>query len=250
MRIQAIADQLRTAKRVLFITGAGISQDSGVPTYRGVGGLYEDRDVESGLRIEEILSGTMFARNPALTWRYIAEIEAACRNAAPNLAHTTIAELETPDRTVWVLTQNVDGLHQRAGSSNVIDIHGHVYTLFCPAEACTFRKHVQSYVDLAIPPCCPTCHTIIRPDVVLFEELLPETRIRTLARELETGFDMVFSIGTSSLFPYIVGPVLEAAKAGVPTVEINPSTTSISGIVNHHVEMRAAAAMKEIRAAL
>ncbi len=233
---------------MLFVTGAGISADSGIPTYRGVGGLYEDRTVEARYTIEELLSGTTFRREPALTWRYLAEIELACRGCLPNAAHAAIAALESDAREVWVITQNVDGLHHRAGSSNVIDIHGHVYSLYCPR--CDYRDEVEDFSRLAVPPPCPECGAIIRPDVVLFEEMLPVVKVQTMAAELRRGFDLVLSIGTSSLFPYIVAPVIEAARQGVPTVEINPGATSISELVQYRIERGAADAMTRIAAAL
>lgn len=244
MPIEAVAEHLRNARRVLFITGAGVSADSGIPTYRGVGGLYEDREVEDGYTIEEILSATTFARDPTLTWRYIAQIELACRGGRPNPAHQLMADLESEDREVWVVTQNVDGLHRRAGSKNLIELHGHVYSLYC--LQCRYREDVEDFALLEIPPRCPDCHGLVRPDVVLFEEMLAEEKLRTLFVQLERGFDIVFSVGTSALFPYIVQPVVDAAEQGIPTVEINPADTMISGIVEHHVMLGAAEAMTKI----
>ena len=114
-QIDAAAELLAPAQHILFVTGAGISADSGLPTYRGVGGLYDDADTEDGLPIEVCLSGSMFRRDPARTWKYIREIERACRGARPNPAHELIAELERERERVWVLTQNVDGLHVAGG---------------------------------------------------------------------------------------------------------------------------------------
>lgn len=230
------------------MTGAGISADSGIPTYRGVGGLYEDRVVEAGYRIEELLSGRTFRRDPALTWRYLAEIELACRGAEPNAAHEIVARLDSSEREVWVITQNVDGLHRRAGSKRLIEIHGHVYSLYC--ARCEYRDEVEDFSELSIPPQCPECEAIIRPDVVLFEEMLPVVPLQTMAQQLRRGFDLVVSIGTSSLFPYIVAPVIEAAREGVPTVEINPGVTTISEVVQYRIELGAADAMTRIAEAL
>ncbi|MDR1461806.1 MAG: NAD-dependent protein deacylase, partial [Azoarcus sp.] len=119
-----IADSLRRAERPLFITGAGISADSGLPTYRGIGGLYNDRQAEEGISIEEALSGHMLAHRPELTWRYIGQIERNCRDAEPSAAHRLIAALEAEKPGTWVLTQNIDSLHRTAGSKNLIEIHG------------------------------------------------------------------------------------------------------------------------------
>ncbi len=242
--IAAVAQVLADAKSALFVTGAGISADSGLPTYRGIGGLYEDAVVDEGIPIEEALSGSTFARDPALCWKYIHQIERACRGARENRAHRVIAELERHLDRVCVLTQNVDGLHRRAGSRNLIEIHGNVHELRCPR--CTWTRTVEDFSELDIPPSCPECAAVVRPDVVLFEEMLPDRAVEQLRDELGRGFDVVFSVGTSSLFPYISQPVLMAAMRGIPTVEINPSETDVSPFVRHRVRARAAAALEAI----
>lgn len=232
------------ASHILFITGAGVSADSGLPTYRGVGGLYHERLTEAGLSIEEALSGAMLQQHPDITWRYIAEIEANCRSAQPNMAHVVIAALERKRAAVTVLTQNVDGLHGDAGSRNLIEIHGTLRRLRC--MECTHSRVVQDYGGISIPPLCPKCTAIMRPDVVLFGEALDERDLLRLQTVLSSSPDLVVSIGTTSVFPYISGPVLWAAQAGVPTVEINPGDTEVSDIVTHHLRIGAAAAMADI----
>ncbi len=239
--LAAVADVLARAQRILFVTGAGISVDSGLPTYRGIGGLYHDRLTEEGLTIEEALSGEMMATRPEIAWRYIAQIESSCRGAQPNAAHRLIAALEQEKALVCVLTQNVDGLHRAAGSRNVIEIHGTVHRLHC--MSCRQGRRVEDYAGLSIPPECPRCGGILRPDVVLFGEALPELAIERLESVLSQGMDAVVSIGTTSVFPYIAGPVLWAARQGVPTVEINPGDTTVSAIVDHRLRMCAAEAL-------
>lgn len=243
-RLDAAAAILRDARRVLFITGAGLSADSGLPTYRGVSGLYNDEHCEDGLPIEAALSGEMFNIRPELTWKHIARIEEACRGATYNRAHEVIAALQTQGKDVWVLTQNVDGLHRRAGSTQVIDIHGDIQDLRCPR--CAWSQRVKDYADLEVPPPCPECGQVIRPDVILFGEMLDPNKIQRLQQQLAQGFDMVLSIGTSSLFPYITAPVQQACEQGVPTVEINPDTTVISGLVTYKLTMGAADAMQAL----
>ena len=116
--ITQVARVLRDAESVLFVTGAGVSADSGLPTYRGVGGLYDGEDTEDGVRIEDALSGPMFAKRPALTWKYLWQIGSSCVGAVPNAAHNIIAAIEAEKHDVWVITQNVDGLHRSVGSKN------------------------------------------------------------------------------------------------------------------------------------
>lgn len=250
-QIAAAAERLADARSILFVTGAGISADSGLPTYRGVGGLYDDADTEDGLPIEVCLSGTMFRKQPARTWKYIRQIERACRGAAPNVAHHRIAELERTRERVWVLTQNVDGLHAAAGSKQLIAIHGDVHSLRC--TACRWRDRVEDYSafdQLDDAPRCPSCDAVIRPEVVLFGEMLPGLEIQRLQSELARGFDAVISIGTTAVFPYISAPVLHTKESGGLTIEINPGTSEVSELVDFHLRTGAAAAMQALYAAL
>lgn len=250
--LDSVACELAGAGRILFITGAGISVDSGLPTYRGVGGLYDGGLTEEGLRIEEALSGEVFRRMPALTWKYLLQIERNCRGAQPNAAHRAIAALERVRERVLVLTQNVDGLHRLAGSRDLIEIHGNLQRLLC--TNCHWSEENvdpgDDVLDCELPPRCPECAAVIRPQVVLFGEALPEDGLERLYQALDEGFDMVFSIGTSSTFPYIVQPVLEAIRAGIPTVEINPAQTQLSRHVDFHLPLGAAAAMSVLMARL
>lgn len=250
-QIAKAAERLADARSILFVTGAGISADSGLPTYRGVGGLYDDADTEDGLPIEVCLSGGMFRKEPTRTWKYIRQIERACRGAQPNAAHHRIAELERTRERVWVLTQNVDGLHAAAGSKQLIAIHGDVHLLRC--TACRWRDRVDNYAafdHLDDAPGCPSCDAVIRPEVVLFGEMLPGPEIERLQTEMRRGFDAVISIGTTAVFPYISGPIVHTRHAGGLTIEINPGTSEISDIVHFHLRTGAAAAMQALCAAL
>lgn len=230
--IKQVARWIKSAKRVLFVTGAGISADSGLPTYRGVGGLYNNGGTVEGIPIEVALSGEVFRRSPAMTWKYILEIERACRGAKPNRGHEVIAAIEQrAGLEVWTLTQNVDGLHRKAGSKNLIEIHGSVATLMC--TRCSWNEQVDDYASIegsedALPPTCKTCGGVVRPDIVLFNEQLPEHASFELERQLDLGFDLVLSIGTTSAFPYIAWPFMDASRSGKYTVEINPSETDVS----------------------
>ena len=243
--IDAVVRILKQTKSILFVTGAGLSADSGIPTYRGIGGLYDIELTEEGLPIEEILSGHMLASSPELTWKYLLRIAEAARGSAPNRGHQVIAEIEQHFPRTWVLTQNVDGFHRAAGSQNVIEIHGNMRSLSCT------RCRVQAEVDEEfaveeIPPKCSVCGGVMRPDVVLFEEMLPDDAIAELRQQLAMGFGLVFSVGTSSGFPYIQEPVRMARSMGVPTIEINPDTTVASDMFNYRISMPAANALDEI----
>lgn len=239
-----VAAALRGAASALFITGAGMSADSGLPTYRGIGGLYEDQATEDGVPIEIALSGAMFARRPELCWKHIRRIEAACRGARPHRGHEVLAELERRLPRCLVLTQNVDGLHQAAGSREVVAIHGDVHDLEC--TRCSWRDRVADYSGLPDLPRCPSCAAVVRPSVVLFGERLPEPALLRLESEVARGFDVVLSIGTTSVFPYIAAPVYAARSRGGFTAEINPGTTEISDAVNLRLRGGARAALESI----
>jgi len=237
-----LARRIEGEPSILFVTGAGVSADSGLPTYRGVGGLYDGEGVEEGVPIEVALSGPMFRKNPDLTWKYIRQIESACRGATPNRGHEVIAALGERLSRVVVLTQNVDGLHRVAGSDDVIEIHGNVHELSCPF--CGWRNRVRDYSHFGPDtPECGECFSVIRPRVVLFGEMLPEEAVERLETELARGFDIVFSVGTTSVFPYIAAPIYRVNRAGGVTVEINPGESEVSHDVQHRLRRGAADAL-------
>jgi len=242
--IAKIAKLLKNCKSILFITGAGISADSGLPTYRGIGGLYNDKLTEDGISVETALAGETLEKQPQITWKYLSQIEKNCRYTKFNRGHEVIAEMEKHFERVWVLTQNIDGFHHAAGSRNIIDIHGDMHKLAC--MSCGWRGVVKDYSGIDIPPRCPDCAGIARPEVVFFGEILPEDKLAVLERELTRGFDIYFSIGTSSVFPYISQPMVVAKHLGRPTIEINLEDTDVSDLVDIKLRMRAAEALDAI----
>ncbi|CAF4543090.1 unnamed protein product [Rotaria sp. Silwood2] len=234
--------ELRHAKRVLAITGAGISADSGLPTYRGIGGLYSDgQEVEEGMTIEEALSGYTMRTEPDICWKYICQIESACRAAKHNSAHEALVALESKFEHFTVVTQNIDGLHRSAGTKDLIEIHGNIHQLFC--TICDREKHVADFDGMEIPPACSRCGGLIRPRIVLFGEMLPMHALTRLSEIVDKGVDAVITIGTTSVFPYIAGPVLRAAENNIITIEINPSDTKVSHAVRYRLRERASIAL-------
>lgn len=243
-QVEQVVELLKCAKQILFISGAGISADSGLPTYRGVSGLYNDNATDEGYRIEAALSGQMFLQKPEITWKYISQIEKTCRGKSYNRGHEVLAEMEKHFHRTCILTQNVDGFHHKAGSRNIIDIHGNLQDIYC--TACDYKTRVPDYGELYIPPRCPDCGGLIRPDVVLFDEVLSSSKTAHLSNELEKGFDLVFSIGTTSVFPYIAQPVVLAHYGNVPTIEINPSRTAVSELCTVKIPNTAARTLNAI----
>lgn len=242
--IDALVRILRKSRSIMFITGAGVSAESGIPTYRGIGGLYNVDTTEDGVAIEEALSASMLAVNPALTWKYLAQIGLAVQGARHNRAHEVIAEMEKSFHRVWTLTQNVDGFHRAAGSKNLIEAHGNMHSLSC--TKCNYKIAIDEFQAIEIPPKCPRCGALVRPDVVLFGELINGPGIEHLQAELEKGFDVVFSIGTTSVFPYIQAPIYKAKSTGNVAVEINPCETTVSDVVDYRLAMPAVIALEEI----
>lgn len=242
--IAEVAQLLGRARRVLVITGAGLSADSGMPTYRGIGGIYGDLPVRDGMTIEDILSGYTMKHQPALVWEYLGHIAEAFFDAKPNRGHEVIAAMDDFFEKVVVLTQNVDGFHAKAGSKHVIDIHGDIHDLAC--MHCPYRQSGINLKSLNLPPKCPDCGEILRPGATLFGEMLDEKKLAALERELSAGFDLAFSIGTSSLFPYITQPMVLIRQMGGKTVEINPGETDLSGMVDVRIKARAAATLDSI----
>ena len=228
--LAAVADVLARAQRILFVTGAGISVDSGLPTYRGIGGLYHDRLTDEGLTIEEALSGEMMATRPEIAWRYIAQIESSCRGAQPNAAHRLIAALEQEKALVCVLTQNVDGLHQAAGSPGVLALHGNLFAdpwldgcalARRPADACPV-----SWAEPGHPPRCAQCGSLVRPAVVWFGEGLPVDTLAA-AQAAAHACEVMLVVGTSGQVWPAAGLAGSARRAGARVIVVNPDATAL-----------------------
>ncbi|MBP6631075.1 MAG: NAD-dependent protein deacylase [Kofleriaceae bacterium] len=242
-QLDLVAHLLWRAGRVLFVTGAEVSAESGLPGHRGVGGLASARpeDGADGLAaVDAALSAEMLALRPQVTWRHLAASEERLRAAAPNPAHQIMAALEAT-REVVVATANVDGLHGRAGSRRVIELHGNLRRLRC--VRCDFALTVPSYQGVPIPPACPQCQALVRPDLVLFGELLATTTSDALERELARGFELVVAVGTRTAAPYLARPILLARQAGVPTAEIGLLDSELSPVVDLRLRARPARVM-------
>jgi NAD-dependent deacetylase len=228
---EALAERLRGVRSVGAITGAGISAESGIQTYRGKGGLYDDP--EKGEQTVEAVTGSTLMSDPDRTWRTIARMFRQAGAARPNRAHQALAAIEKKVERFVLLTQNVDGLHRLAGSENIIDIHGDIFDTKC--MACGREERLQrgdmEHVERA--PRCERCNGIIRPDVVLFEEMLPVEKVARIQMEFgQNPPELVLAIGTTALFPYITQPVIIARQTGRLTVEINPEPTMLSDHVD------------------
>lgn len=216
---KALAETLTSAKRCVALTGAGVSAESGVPTFR---------DAQTGLwsryRAEDLATPEAFRRDPALVWRWYAWRRALVEAVVPNPAHLALAALEQRLPGFHLVTQNVDGLHRRAGNKRLLELHGDLFTTLCSAELHPVAQWQESG---AAPPACPRCGAPLRPGVVWFGEMLPEP-ILSKALDLSAACQIFLSIGTSSLVHPAAALPLRALEAGAVVVEINPDPTPLS----------------------
>ena len=243
---EALRDKLLAATSIGVVTGAGVSAASGIRTYRGQGGLYDDP--EEGERTVEALSGPTLRADPDRTWRVVADLALMARNAAPNPAHLALVEIEAAIERFTLLTQNVDGLHDLAGSRNIIDIHGSLHRCLC--QECGATQGEPDWETLETAPRC-LCGGIARPDVVLFEEMLPEDKLQRLHREfIFNPPDVLIVAGTTAMFPYISMPEQAARHSGKTTIEVNPDTTVLSDFVHYRFPLGADVVLPAIAALL
>ena len=212
--LRQLAERLRAAKRVTVLTGAGISAESGIPTFReAMTGLW------ARYRAEDLATPEAFARDPALVWRWYAWRRLLVANAEPNAGHRALVELERAVPSFTLVTQNVDGLHARAGSRDPIELHGNIARVVCSAE----RTVAEGWEDdPAEPPACRRCGALLRPDVVWFGEVLPE-RAMSAAWEAARTSDLFLSVGTSNLVQPAASLPWAAAERGATVIVVNPS---------------------------
>jgi NAD-dependent deacetylase len=217
--LEAAAQALREATRVAVLTGAGVSAESGVPTFRGAGGLWE------GHRVEEVASPVAFRRNPELVWRFYNERRKRVRAVLPNPGHHALVELEKRKGEGFVLvTQNVDGLHRTAGSQRLLELHGNLARVRCTVCEAGFDNGQVELPDL---PQCGECGSLLRPDIVWFGEMLsPDLldKAETAARACEC----FLIVGTSAVVHPAAGLALLAKDNGARLIEINPDVTPAS----------------------
>ncbi len=217
--VPKLIETLRSARSVVVLTGAGISAESGVPTFR---------EAQTGLwakyNPEELATPQAFRRNPKLVWEWYGWRRELVAQAKPNPGHLALAELEQRVPNFTLITQNVDGLHRRAGSRNVVELHGNIQRTICFEE----RQVIESWEETdQAPPRCPRCGALLRPDVVWFGESLPQSALAAAFEAAEKS-DLFFAIGTSALVQPAASLPLIALEQGATLVEINPDETVLS----------------------
>ena len=218
-RIAHAVAHLRNARRVCVLTGAGISAESGIPTFR---------DAQEGLWAQydplALATPEGFERDPELVWRWYESRRERIRQARPNPGHLALASLAGVVQQLTLVTQNVDGLHQRAGSRDVVEYHGNILRDRCTVEQCIAERDRDSSGAL---PRCAACGGLLRPDVVWFGEMIPRAAMLR-AEAAAAGCDVFLSVGTSSLVYPAAGLAEIALARGVPVIEVNPNATELT----------------------
>ena len=213
---------LKESDSIVFFTGAGISSESGIPTFRGKEGLWNK------FKPEELASFDAFIKNPELVWEWYNQRRKIIQTAKPNPAHIIIAEIQNHFKDITVVTQNIDNLHRRAGSNKIFELHGNIERNFC----INCKKIHNKELDFSngVPKC--DCGGLIRPDVVWFGEYLPEDQFLG-GEKAAINSDIFFVIGTSAVVYPAAGLINTAKASGAIIVEINIEETELSSIVNY-----------------
>ncbi len=242
--IAQAASALGSARRVVAITGAGISAESGVPTFRGAGGLWRT------YRPEDLATPEAFRRDPALVWAWYWWRRGRITGARPNPGHAALARFEARFSPFTLLTQNVDGLHLEAGSRNLVELHGNIWRARCSAEPARVfdqrsepvpavaesegsevRASTRSERTLGSLPTCPSCGALLRPDVVWFGEALDPAAVERAVEAVETC-DVLLVVGTSAVvYPVAALPSM-ARRAHATIVEVNVEATPLTSDVD------------------
>ncbi|HKY70436.1 MAG TPA: NAD-dependent deacylase [Nitrospira sp.] len=224
-----VRGKIAAARSLAVLTGAGISADSGVPTFRGADGLWRN------FRAEDLATPEAFERDPRLVWEWYNWRRELIATKKPNAAHEAVVELERRCSDFWLITQNVDGLHRAAGSSKLSEIHGNIWKVRCTVCGLVEDNHD---VPIAILPSCRHCHALLRPHIVWFGEGLAADDLAQCSASLQSC-DVLLVIGTSGIVYPAAGFASIAKQAGAFVVEINPDATPHSDLVDISLRGRA-----------
>jgi NAD-dependent deacetylase len=227
--------------RVFVLTGAGVSAESGIPTFRGKDGYWRNLDPT------KLATPEAFAHDPQLVWDWYRERRLCIRNARPNAAHEAVARLAQRTDEFLLVTQNVDDLHARAGipAEKMVRIHGDIFVARC--SRCEFERHDYDQEHEQGFPKCPDCHALVRPGVVWFGEQLSRNDLERVENFLDGGAcDVVIVAGTTATFGYIIDWALRGSRDGAELIEVNPEETPLSRFATRLVRDPAAIALPRI----
>ncbi|MEP0861036.1 MAG: NAD-dependent deacylase [Ignavibacterium sp.] len=214
-------NKLSESEKIVFFTGAGISAESGIPTFRGKDGIWNK------LKPEELANFNAFLRNPQMVWEWYNHRKKIIHESKPNAGHIAIAEFEKYFDDVTVVTQNIDNLHRRAGSNKIYELHGNIERNYC-INCRTFYNEELNFSE-GVPKC--KCGGLIRPDVVWFGEFLPADQLEA-SEKAAINSDIFFVVGTSAVVYPAAGLVYTAKRAGSYIVEVNIEETEVSSIAD------------------
>jgi NAD-dependent deacetylase len=219
--IRKAAEILRKSKRVAALTGAGISAESGVPTFRGKDGLWRQ------FRAEDLATPEAFARDPKLVWEWYDWRRGLIAKCAPHKGHATLAkwEKEKAFPRFILITQNVDGLHALAGSTNILELHGNIWKVRCTRDDTVSDNRDVPLPE--IPPLCPDCGRLLRPHIVWFGEMLDQDVVGRAFAE-SSACEAMLVVGTSAIVHPAASLPLAAAEAGAAVIEVNPDPTPLT----------------------
>ena len=221
---EELVTRLRTARALVVVTGSGVSAASGVPTFRGDHGLWRN------YRVEDLSTPEAFAHDPKTVWEWYDWRRALLADCRPNAAHDVLARWSAR-QGFTLITQNVDGLHERAGTANIIRFHGSIWDLQCAVGCGAPRWEDRTAPLPALPPACPACGGLARPGVIWFGETI-DLDVLQRSSKAAAGADVFLSIGTSSQVYPAAGLLHQAHRAGAFTAEINPGATGASSAVD------------------
>ncbi|MCI0483596.1 MAG: NAD-dependent deacylase [candidate division NC10 bacterium] len=235
-----IGERLKRARSVVVLTGAGVSAESGIPTFRGPEGLWQQ------YKPEDLATPEAFRRDPILVWQWYDWRRQKIARASPNPAHHALVQMEQIVPEFTLVTQNIDGLHRLAGSRRLIELHGCIWRMRCQAEK-SVREHREIPLRI-IPPRCD-CGSLLRPDVVWFGEALSvETQAQAFA--VAESADVFLTVGTSALVQPAASLPIVARQRGAFVIEINPTPTAITPFVDSHLQGQAGVLLPKILSTL
>jgi len=238
--LDAVVERLRGDPAITVLTGAGISAASGVPTFRGDDGLWQEFDPQ------ELASLQGFRKDPERVWRWYDERRQSIAEVEPNPGHEVLAEWSHEFDRFNLLTQNVDDLHERPGTKNIVKLHGSIWHVSCGknCETSPDRWEYRAVPLETIPPRCPHCEGLLRPEVVWFGESLDSEVLNTARRA--TNCDLFLTVGTSAEVHPAAGFIGESSRQGALTVEINPEATAATSTVDHVISEPAEEALPRL----
>jgi NAD-dependent deacetylase len=239
---ESIKDRILEARRVCVFTGAGISAESGIPTFRDAGGLWEN------YKIEDLVTPEAFARNPVAVWRWHIWLQGLSFNAEPNAGHRALAAMDDFFPDYLLITQNIDDLHERGGTKRLVKIHGDVMEIKCLEKGHLTRVESaldQDSVTLDNLPVCPKCWGRARPNVVWFGEMLPHEALMS-ATSFAEKCDLLLIVGTSGVVSGGYGFTELAKFAGAYIVEVNPLPSNLTHLADASIREPAALALPKL----